>query len=226
MPDRILIVAATKAEADIIGKIRNFQKSPDGFLYCGIDMSILVTGAGSVPTSWEMQKWIARNEKPGLAINIGIAGSYNPDIPVGEVVMPVSDCFADSGIEDGNRFRTLFEEGLAGASDFPFTDGIIKADKKYCTLLEDIARPVKAITVNTATGSDVTRDRLAEKFNPDIETMEGATFFYICSMEGIPFIALRSVSNMVEKRNKDRWNIQLALVNLAIKLEEIIYTLK
>jgi futalosine hydrolase len=226
MQDRIWIVAATKAEADIIGTIRNFQRRPDGYLYCGIDISVLITGVGSVPTSWEMQKWIAQNEKPGLAINIGIAGSYDRNIPVGEVVLPVSDCFADTGIEDGNRFRTLFEEGLAGASDFPFVNGVIGADKKYCSMLEGIVRPVKAITVNTATGSDSTRDRLIEKFDPDIETMEGATFFYICSMEAIPFIALRSVSNMVERRDRSSWDIQLALNNLAIKLEEVIFTLK
>jgi futalosine hydrolase len=225
MLHRILIVAATKEEADIFGTIRNFKKKPGGFLYHGIYISVLVTGVGSVPTSWEMQKWMALNEKPELAINIGIAGSYNRDIRVGEVVLPVTDCFADSGIEDGNNFRTLFEAGLARDSDFPFINGVIEADQKYCALLERIARPVKAITVNTATGTDNTRDRLAEKFNPDIETMEGATFFYICSMEGVPFIALRSVSNMVEKRDRSKWNIQLALSNLAIKLEEIILTL-
>lgn len=226
MLHRILIVAATTAEADIIGSIKNIQGSPDGYFYCGIDIRVLVTGVGSVRTSWEMQKWISLNDKPELAINIGITGSYNMNIPVGEVVLPVTDCFADSGIEDGDRFSTLFEAGLAGASDFPFKNGVIMADNKYCTQLKGIVRPVTAITVNTATGSGYTRDRLAEKFGPDIETMEGATFFYICSMEGIPFIAVRSVSNMVEKRDRSHWNIQLALDNLATKLEEIIFTLK
>ena len=47
--------------------------------------------------------------------------------------------------------------------------------------LKGIVKAVNAITVNTATGSDTTRDKLVKKFNPDIETMEGATFFYICS---------------------------------------------
>ena len=54
--------------------------------------------------------------------------------------------------------------------------------------MKDIVKPVRAITVNTATGSDATRDKLVKKYNPDIETMEGATFFYICRREKIPFL--------------------------------------
>ena len=146
-------------------------------------------------------KWIAQNGKPGLALNIGIAGSYNQSLVIGDVVMPVTDCFADAGIEDGSRFLSIYEAGL------------------------DIARPVNAITVNTATGSDSTRDKLFRKYKPDIETMEGATFFYICSREGIPFTALRAVSNMVEPRDKRNWDIKLALTNLAKKLEQVLLIL-
>jgi futalosine hydrolase len=65
-----------------------------------------------------------------------------------------------------------------------------------------------------------------KKFNPDIETMEGATFFYICSRENIPFLAVRAISNRVEKRNRESWNIALALDNLSVKLIEIFLTLQ
>ena len=51
-----------------------------------------------------MKQWLSVNEKPDLAINAGIAGSYKDDIRYGDVVMPVTDCFADAGIEDGENF--------------------------------------------------------------------------------------------------------------------------
>ena len=76
------------------------------------EISVLVAGVGSVSTAWEMQKWFSVNEKPDLAINAGIAGSYKEDIKIGDVVMPVTDCFADAGIEDGDNFLTLSEAGL------------------------------------------------------------------------------------------------------------------
>jgi futalosine hydrolase len=95
----------------------------------------------------------------------------------------------------------------------------------YAGQLQGIVKTVNAITVNTATGSDKTRDRLVKKFNPDIETMEGATFFYICRREKIPFIALRAISNIVENRNKSNWDLDLALLNLAEKLNEVFLTM-
>jgi futalosine hydrolase len=139
--------------------------------------------------------------------------------------MPVTDCFADAGIEDGNNFLTLSEAGLVNANEFPFTGGLINADQSVTGLLKGLVKPVKAITVNTSTGSDATRNKLVQKYNPDIESMEGATFFYICSREKIPFLALRSISNMVEIRNKANWNIKLAISNLTEKLNEVVLTL-
>lgn len=226
MSYKILFVTATPVEAEAIGNIRGIQILPGGYRLDNFEISILVAGIGSISTAWELQKWISVNDKPDLAINTGIAGSYNEEIGIGDVVMPVTDCFADAGIEDGNNFLTLSEAGLASSGEFPFSDGLIHSDPLYIRLMKDIARPVRAITVNTATGSEFTRDRLVRKFNPDIETMEGATFFYLCSREKIPFLALRSVSNIVEKRNRDNWDINLALSNLAEKLNEVILKLK
>jgi futalosine hydrolase len=226
MSFKILFVAATSAEAQAIDKIRGIHVTPDGFQMAGFEMSSLVAGVGSVSTSWEMQKWISANYKPDLAINLGIAGSYKDEIRIGDVVMPLTDCFADAGIEDGNNFLTLSEAGLSNGFEFPFRGGLIYADQAYAEPLKEIVKPARAITVNTATGSEATRNKLVEKFNPDIETMEGATFFYICSREKIPFLALRAVSNRVEVRNKDKWDIKLALSSLSEKLNEVVLTLK
>jgi futalosine hydrolase len=52
--------------------------------------------------------------------------------------------------------------------------------------------------------------------------MEGAAFFYICSRENIPFLALRAVSNKVGPRDKEKWNIRLALDCLSEKLKEVL----
>jgi futalosine hydrolase len=190
-----------------------------------IRISLLVTGVGSVSTAWSMKQWIMINGKPDLAINGGIAGSYNDEFITGDVVMPVTDCFADAGIEDNDNFYTLTEAGLLDADEFPYKHGLLYSDPAYYNKMKDILRPVKAITVNTATGSEISRRKLVEKFNPDIETMEGATFFYICCRENIPFLALRAISNKVEQRNKSNWNISLALNNLSEKLIGVLLTL-
>ena len=219
---KVLLITATDAEAEALKKIQGIKSCPDGFLLGQSEVSLLVTGVGSIATSWAMTKWLSSNSRPDLAINIGIAGSFRDDIEIGDVVVPVSDCFADAGIETGSGFITLEEAGLADPDRFPFTDGKIIAENKYCNMALNFLKPAKAITVNSASGSQETINRLLKKYNPDIETMEGATFFYICSGGKLPFMALRSISNKVEPRNKDKWNIPLALINLSEKLKEFL----
>jgi len=111
MAFKILFVTATSIEAEAIGKISGIRQIHGGYVLGNFEIRVLVAGVGSVSTSWEMQKWISVNDSPDLAINSGIAGSYKDEFRIGDVVMPVTDCFADSGIEDGNSFLTLSEAG-------------------------------------------------------------------------------------------------------------------
>jgi futalosine hydrolase len=220
---KILYVVATNTESESLNKALGLMPFPEKS--DNIEISLLVTGVGSVSTAWSMKQWIMINGKPDLAINGGIAGSYKDEFITGDVVMPFTDCFADAGIEDGDSFITLTEAGLLDADEFPYKQGLLYTDPAYSFKMKDILRPVRAITVNTATGSEISRRKLVEKFNPDIETMEGATFFYICCRENIPFLALRAISNKVEQRNKRNWNIFLALNNLSEKLIDVLLTL-
>ncbi|MCX6330924.1 MAG: futalosine hydrolase [Bacteroidia bacterium] len=222
---RILLVVATESEADAFRKIPGIKLSRDGYILGNNEISLLITGVGSVATSWSLMKWLSANPWPDLAMNIGIAGSYKEDIVIGDVVVPVSDCFADSGVEKGNSFLTLSEAGIQDPNQFPFKDGKILADTTFNTQIISKLKQVNAVTVNTSSGSASTIERLRSKYNPDIETMEGATFFYICSGEKIPFLAIRSISNRVEPRDKNKWNIQVALNNLSEKLIEFFLTL-
>jgi len=225
MSFKILYVTATPAEAGAFKRIKGLLPLSDEYRFGTFEISLLVTGVGSAATAWSMKQWISSNEKPDLVINGGIAGSYRIDLKIGDVVMPATDCFADAGVEDGENFLTMSEAGLISANEFPFRDGLLYANSLFNFQVKSILRPVKAITVNSATGSEATILRMQKKFNPDIETMEGATFFYICARENLPFLALRAISNMVEPRNKNNWNIPLALESLSTKLYEVILTL-
>ncbi len=226
MSFRILYITATSSEAFALKKVRGIISVPGGYRIGNCEISLLITGIGSISTAWTMFHWLSAKGKPDLAINAGIAGSYKDNFKIGDVVMPITDCFADSGIEDSGKFLTLAEAGLTDANKHPFREGLIFSDSQYIEIMKHLIRPVNAITVNTASGSAETIKKLSVKFNPDIETMEGATFFYICSREKIPFLALRAISNSVEPRNRNNWNIKLALDNLTEKLNEIILTLQ
>lgn len=216
---RILIVAATEKEAGIL------LNAGGGFEKEDHKIDTLVTGVGSMNTSWSLLKWFSVNEKPDLAINIGIAGSFKKDIATGDVVIAVSDCFADAGVESGRAFLTLAEAGLEDADGFPFRSGKIICDNGFVEVAAVKLRKAQAITVNTASGTEETITRLVNKFEPDIETMEGAAFAYICSRERVDYLALRSVSNFIVPRQEQKWDIPLALKALGLVLEDFFITI-
>jgi futalosine hydrolase len=223
---KIILVTATSSESDTLKKVPGMQIISEDFFFGGNEITPLVTGVGSVATAWAMTKIFSSGLKADLAINIGIAGSFRDDLPVGEVVIPVSDCFADSGVETSSGFLTLAEAGLVDPDAFPFKSGRIFSDNRFVPGAVRLFRPVNAITVNTSSGIQNNIRLISERYHPDIETMEGAAFFYVCSRENIPFIAIRAVSNRVEPRNRDKWNIPLALENLSEKLGELLLSIK
>ena len=218
---RVLIVFATATEAGILKEISEGYLFRDGFSFGDSKISVLVTGVGGILTAWSMKQWLCSNQKPDLVINAGIAGSFSDGIIEGDVVMPVSDCFADMGIETEDKYFTLAETGLMDPNEFPFRNGLIYSENEYVEKVSLLVKPVNAITVNTTSGTERTIEKFRKKFNPDIETMEGATFFYICARENISFLALRAISNMVVPGMRDKWEIPLALENLAGKMKEV-----
>jgi len=219
---KILVVFATDAEAEVMKSISGDYPLKPFTWVNGAEIHPLITGVGGISTAWGMKQWLSSNDYPDLAVNAGIAGSYNAKYKPGAVVMPVSDCFADLGIENGDKYLTLAEAGFMNPDQYPFEKGIINASNIYTSRVEGLLPAVKAATVNTVTGTPFSLQRIKSKFNPDIETMEGATFFYICAMEKIPFLAMRAISNMVEPDRKKGWDIPVALGALAGKLEEIL----
>ncbi|MEZ5019902.1 MAG: hypothetical protein R2756_07235 [Bacteroidales bacterium] len=197
----------------------------------GCRCDIIVTGVGGAAMSWALQKRLnpgvihqrlMPGSMPALVIGAGIAGSYKADLPVGTVVTTGSDCFADMGVDDNGSFKSLFHAGLSDPDIAPFTDGRILCKGKWYELAAGMLPEATGATVNMSSGSQAVIDRIREIWNPDIETMEGAWLAYNCAMAGVPWIAVRAVSNMVEPRNLKNWDIPLALRNLEEKMTRLL----
>ncbi|OOQ57608.1 futalosine hydrolase [Mucilaginibacter pedocola] len=175
--------------------------------------SLLITGVGMVATAFAIGKELATNQYD-LAINLGIAGSFDRSIELGEVVEVVDDALSELGAEDAEAFLPISLMGL-GESMFKASETIAnllkgsKAAAKYKNL-----KQVRSITVNTVHGEDASIAKIMERMNPQLESMEGAAFFYACRQAGVPCLQIRAVSNYVEKRNRDNWRIGLAVKNL------------
>jgi futalosine hydrolase len=224
MAERILLVFATQVEAEVLKEFTGNPVSGSSFNTGNSDFEILITGAGGIATAWSLKNRFCSGSMPDLVVNLGIAGSYREEFRPGDVVMPVRDCFADLGIEIEDRFIALADTPFMDKNAFPFRNGFLECKNIYTERLGRSLRKVNAVSANTVSGSPTSIERLKNDLDPDIETMEGASFFYICAREKVDFLAVRSISNMVEPVRKS-WDIQLALNSLAGSIHEILLML-
>ena len=194
-------------EMELVEEKSHFLKE---FRVDNIDVDILISGIGSTFTAFHLTTAL-KESKYQLVINIGIAGSLIRSLEIGEVVHVISEEFADLGIEKENEFLTLFETGFMDSNEFPFEQGIIKAND--CNGLLDFKK-VRGITTNISHGRNSSIAEIHQKFSAHVESMEGAAVFYICSWMGIPCCQIRAISNYVEANKLAEWDIPLALENL------------
>jgi len=181
-------------------------------------IDVLIPGVGMVPTAYFLGKQLAR-EQYDLVVNAGIAGTFNKSLLLGSVVHVVEDCVPELGAEDGDQFLSVFDLGLADPDAIPYTNGRLIndiLDKKNPVNLEIIRKlqKVTGITSNTIRGNAESIALIRRVEKADLESMEGAAFFYACFSEGVPCIQIRAISNLVEERDKSRWELSLALKNL------------
>jgi futalosine hydrolase len=202
----ILIVSATEME------IKPFLKEK-------IRPDILITGVGIASTVFHLTHKLSE-KKYDIVIQAGIAGAYQGNLHLGETVLIKEDTFADAGIEEHGKFKTLFETGLQDKNETPYTDGWLVNNSSF--LKKSNLPLARGITVSTVTDRILQNTLYKEKYAADVESMEGAAFHYVCLMHKINFLQLRSISNAVGERDKTKWQIKEAINNLCSELLKII----
>jgi futalosine hydrolase len=208
---KILLVSATEAE---------IRPTLDFLATLGekINIATLITGVGSMQTAYHVGRYLALNPDTDLAINAGIAGTFCADWALGTVLQVESDSQADLGVElNDGEFMSIFELGLASADALPYQAGQLKMPTSQIGAFLPTAT---AITVNRVHGYAPSIEKIKQLYpKAELETMEGAAFFYAALQQqsqqaDFRFMAIRAISNYVAPRDRDSWDIPLAVANL------------
>lgn len=211
---KVLLVAATEMEITpfLEHLSQNWAISASGgFIKDETQLQTCITGVGMMATTYSLVN--ALQQSYDIALQVGVAGSFNPGIKQGELVCVKSEQYGDFGAEDHYKFLDIFDLGLLQTGTEPFTVKELVMPKS--SLSEKIQlQQVKGITVNTVSGSSFTIQFRIEKFAPDVESMEGIAFHYVCLKHNIPFAQVRAISNYVEPRDKTKWQMKDAIINL------------
>lgn len=171
-----------------------------------------ISGVGQMATAFSLGLLIAKYE-PDFVLNVGIAGSFDTTIALGKVIGIRSEVFGDLGIDNHGIFEDVFESGLIDRNIFPFDNKELINHHTNLPFGNDL-NFYRSLTVNTVSGSNDLIKKRIEKYNCQVESMEGAAVHYCCLLSGMPFLQIRSISNYVEPRNRENWNMDLAILNL------------
>ncbi|MBL7909477.1 MAG: futalosine hydrolase [Bacteroidia bacterium] len=205
---KFLIVAATKQEIQPLLTHFNVTVTSDEGLFTSNsepNISILITGVGMVNTAYQMGRY--SHTVFDHIINVGVCGAFDRDLKPGEVVVVVEDTISEMGAEDDNLFIKYTDMNLGGTN--VYTHQI-----RFQNPSLDLLKKVKAITVNKVHGNEASIKNVSSLFEAHVESMEGAAFFRGCVGLSENYYQLRAVSNYVEKRDKSKWNMPLAINNL------------
>lgn len=211
----ILLVTATAFEVAPLAAMMQLQEKSGKlhrYGYNGHNVHILCTGIGMTATAFYLGKVLPGNYD--VVINLGLAGSFNRNLDPGDVVNVYSDRFSELGAEDGDNFLTLAELNLPDDNAFLFANGELLNNSMITNPVIDLLPKVNGITVNTVHGNETSIGKTIDRFHPIVESMEGAAFLYCCKAERMPCVQVRAISNYVERRNREAWNIPLAIENL------------
>lgn len=226
---RILIVVSSLREVSKLIEKLNFihkiESNYNSYSYHNLHIDIIITGYASVFTTHAVTKALTMINYD-LALNIGLSGSFDHFLEQGFVVNVIQDQFADIGVVHKSNFYTLAEEELMDDDEFPFVDGKLHSIGNFELERVESLIPVKGITLNTLHSDPFWISKLRDKFEPEVESMNGAAFFYVCLKEKVPFLQIRSISHFVEIRRIESWNIPSAIDSLTQTTLSILDELK
>jgi futalosine hydrolase len=204
MGKNILVVAATAKEINPFieltrtGEINNAD--------------ILIAGIGLTASTYHLAKQLAL-KKYDLIIQAGVAGCFDLRIPLGVVVAVKQDAIADQSVVELAKLKTLFDLNLVPQDQYPYKKGWL-INPNNDILKKTKLKIVKGISVNQISTSKQMIKFYRDVFNPVTESMEGAALHYVCLLENIPFVQIRSISNYIGERNKKKWDMMDSIANL------------
>jgi futalosine hydrolase len=179
-----------------------------------------VTGVGLLNTALCAGRWLARPDVDGL-VDLGIAGGYDLDeTPMGSV------CFAWR--ETWPEYGLLDEQGAADPEGLGFAQAEADGRKIWNRLKLNPSRDAgrmgltlgegwlraSGVTVSGVTGTPERAGWLKLSCNGQMENMEGFAAAYAATLRGLPFLEVRTISNLVGSREPDDWNLKGALRSL------------
>ncbi|MGV9882455.1 futalosine hydrolase [Streptomyces sp. NPDC003006] len=201
---RVLVATAVPAERDAVARALPSAAHVDA-LAVGVGPAAAAAG-----TATALARAAATGRPYGLVVSAGIGGGFQPDAPVGSLVVADEITVADLGAETPDGFAPVTALGFGAVTHRP-PRSLVREVADACG-----AATGTVLTVSTVTG---TAERAAELRlrHPRAlaEAMEGFGVAEAAALHGLPVLEIRAVSNPVGPRDRAAWRIGDALAALS-----------
>jgi futalosine hydrolase len=226
MGEKILLVTATAFEVKPALEFLGIQdKRAEGLGVPGAfvesrNVDCLVTGVGQLQCASRLMEILCKRDYK-FVLQAGLAGSFSERYRKRAVVEVVEEILADFGAEGDGIFLDICDMGLLPKDSHPFTDGILKLAQPLDIGVLCLPQ-VRSVTVNRTLADPKSIGWVSGRYSPDVVNMEGAALFYVCLTRGVPFVELRSISDMVGPRDKSSWDIKGGIEALNVEVIKIL----
>ena len=196
-------ILITFANKDELGKgfSISLQKNTSTFLF--------EHGVGIPNTIWSLSQYLAKNQHFQAILSVGFGGCFSFQKALGSAVFVTDDQFSGLGTESPEGFISLDALGFAEKKELYFSSEKETIFSKEVQSLCDFSG--SAITRFACSGKQETIEALQKKHPKAlIESMEGAAVHFVASKFKIPVIQVRVVSNHIEPRTPENWDISSA----------------
>lgn len=199
----------------------------------GVPVRLLTTGVGMANTVQSLTAVLER-EPPGLILQTGCAGAFRESgLGVGDVGVASEEIDAHLGIEPEDAgdpplplpFPVMAEAGAARRGRYPLPrrwamaalDALQEALESGGTAADEDPRAPKPrvasgpfLTVATVTATDAGAARRYRHYGACMEAMEGAGAAHAAAHYGVPLLEVRAASNLVGRRRRETWDLDLS----------------
>lgn len=203
---KVGIIFPMKEEIDAIREYLTIKKEKTIYelnfiegIINNVECVLVESGVGKVNAARTTQILID-NYKPDYIFNVGVAGGIDDSLNVGDIVIGNKLVQHDFDITAFDH-----EKGY-----IPNTGVFIEADKKLVELAKSVIKDTKnsSVEIGTIASGDIfcTETKMSEKihnkFNALCVEMEGASIAQVCYLCKVPFLILRSISDVPNNNNK------------------------
>lgn len=201
-PLHVLVATAVPVERDAVAEA--FAGDGHTVIAAGVGPALAAASTATALTTAALQ-----GSPYGLVVSAGIAGGFQPEAPVGSLVVADEITAADLGAETAQGFLPVTELGFGTVTHRP-----PKA------LVRDLVAATGAhagavLTLSTVTGTAERAATLRARHPRALaEAMEGFGVAEAAAAHGVPVLEIRAVSNPVGPRDRAAWRIGDALAAL------------